>query len=332
MSLISLLLVLLIEQLQPSSLRQPVLRRYLQLADRVADRLPLAQRRQGWLAWALAVLLPAGLSALLYYLLDAVGWLLSLPWLVAVLHVCLAYRPFGQPLARIRDALDMGQEQQARQWLADWKQVDVMALPHHDVLRQALEQGTRDAHRQLFGVLAAFLIGMLLGLGPAGAVLFRAADVLAQHWRQPRAGEDAAADALLTDVSRQAWNWINWLPARVTAASFAVAGNFEQALDNWRFQMQGLPASVSDTDTDADTLVQATAMGAIDLSWPLPAAVGTPRLPAPQDLPAADAPGASMLVEQPGLRSLQALSGLIRRALWLWCLLLALITLTRWVS
>lgn len=73
MSLISLLLVLLIEQLQPSSLRQPVLRRYLRLADRVADRLPLAQRRQGWLAWALAVLLPAGLSALLYYLLDAVG-------------------------------------------------------------------------------------------------------------------------------------------------------------------------------------------------------------------------------------------------------------------
>ena len=38
------------------------------------------------------------------------------------------------------------------------------------------------------------------------------------------------------------------------------------------------------------------------------------------------------VVEQPGLCSLQTLSGLIRRALWIWCLLLALITLTRWVS
>ena len=178
-------------------------------------------------------------------------------------------------------------------------------------------------------MLSAFLIGMLLGLGPAGAVLFRAADVVVTHWRQPPDQDDAVQRSLLVDVARQAWNRINWLPARLTAASFAVAGNFEQALDNWRFQTQAAPASLS--DTDADVLVQATAMGAIDLSWPLPAATGTPRLPAPLE-PSGTAMPSVRVVEQPGLCSLQTLSGLIRRALWIWCLLLALITLTRWVS
>ena len=331
MSLISLLLVLLIEQFQPQPqpLRQLLLRRYLPLVDRMVAHLQPVGQRQGWLAKAIAVLLPAALSALLYHLLDAAGWLLSLAWLVAVLHVCLTYRSFSQPLARIRDALDIGQEQQARQLLAEWKQVDIGSLPRQDLLRQALGQGTQDAHHQLLGVLSAFLIGMLLGLGPAGAVLFRAADVVVTHWRQLPDQDDAVQRSLLVDVARQAWNRINWLPARLTAASFAVAGNFEQALDNWRFQTQVAPASLS--DTDADVLVQATAMGAIDLSWPLPAATGTLRLPAPLE-PSGTAMPYVRVVEQPGLCSLQTLSGLIRRALWIWCLLLALITLTRWVS
>ena len=331
MSLISLLLVLLIEQFQPQPqpLRQSLLRRYLPLVDRVVAHLQPVGQRQGWLAWAIAVLLPAALSALLYHLLDAAGWLLSLAWLVAVLHVCLTYRSFSQPLARIRDALDTGQEQQARQLLAEWKQIDIGSLPRQDLLRQALGQGTQDAHHQLLGVLSVFLIGMLLGLGPAGAVLFRAADVVVTHWRQLPDQDDAVQRTLLVDVARQAWNRINWLPARLTAASFAVAGNFEQALDNWRFQTQVAPASLS--DTDADVLVQATAMGAIDLSWPLPAATGTLRLPAPLE-PSGTAMPSVRVVEQPGLCSLQTLSGLIRRALWIWCLLLALITLTRWVS
>ena len=65
MSLISLLLVLLIEQFQPQPqpLRQLLLRRYLPLVDRMVAHLQPVGQRQGWLAWAIAVLLPAALSA-----------------------------------------------------------------------------------------------------------------------------------------------------------------------------------------------------------------------------------------------------------------------------
>jgi adenosylcobinamide-phosphate synthase len=41
---------------------------------------------------------------------------------------------------------------------------------------------------------------------------------------------------LFGEFARRAFHAINWLPARATALTFAIAGNFEDAMYSWRTQ------------------------------------------------------------------------------------------------
>ena len=45
-----------------------------------------------------------------------------------------------------------------------------------------------------------------------------------------------AVSEALQQVARTAWYWVDWVPARITAISFAVVGSFEEAIDGWRQQ------------------------------------------------------------------------------------------------
>lgn len=66
MSLLSLIAVFLIEQLQPLHYRRVVADPLAAWADFVESRCNAGAYRHGVLAWCLAVLLPVGLVALLY--------------------------------------------------------------------------------------------------------------------------------------------------------------------------------------------------------------------------------------------------------------------------
>lgn len=342
MAFFAIVCALLIEQVYPLPLHNPVYQAYRRLADWVARNLTAGQSRQGWVAWSAAVLVPAALSALVYVLLHEVGWLLAWLWSVVVLFVTLGFRQFSHHVTAIRDALDMGDEIRARQLLAEWKSVETVTLPRSSILRQVLEYAVLDAHRHVFGVLVAFLIGAAFGLGPAGAVLFRAAEYVARYWREQRGLPDSPASGSLPDQAQAAWNWINWLPARATAASFAVAGNFEQAVDNWR---QAAATRGTVAQTDAEAVVLAAAMGAVDLPWPLaPEGQGQlARLPAPAVGTAASDFGADIWdapEPQPparaatplGMQHLQLLVGLVWRAILMWGGVIALVGFTSWVS
>jgi len=95
------------------------------------------------------------------------------------------------------------------------------------VARAAIEQGLLSAHRQVFGTMAWFV-----AFGPAGAVVYHLAALLDEIWGR-RA--DAGADAFGRFAAR-AFYWIDWVPARLTAAGLAVVGNFEDAVYCWRMQ------------------------------------------------------------------------------------------------
>ena len=96
----------------------------------------------------------------------------------------------------------------------------------------AVEKNTYlEANNRIFGVIFWFLVAG--PLGPAFAFGFRVLNSLRRYTATLPGGEELhRAAALLHGLAA-------WIPARITSASFALAGNFDDAIDAWR----GLPAN-----------------------------------------------------------------------------------------
>ncbi|MCU7808014.1 MAG: regulatory signaling modulator protein AmpE [Candidatus Thiodiazotropha sp. (ex Semelilucina semeliformis)] len=90
-------------------------------------------------------------------------------------------------------------------------------------LSQAVAEGTLfQANQRIFAVLFWFLL-----LGPMGALLYRLSTRLPQL-------EYANRDLDFYLNAKQLVVILDWLPARVTAVCYAIAGSFEDALYGWR--------------------------------------------------------------------------------------------------
>ncbi len=118
-----------------------------------------------------------------------------------MLYVTLGFRQFSHHFTGIRDALEDGQEDAARERLAHWQQVDAGMLPRSEIVRHVIEYSVISAHRHVFGVLAWFSILAALGLGPTGAVFYRMAEFVSRYWHHRHAagcttGQRSAADGL----------------------------------------------------------------------------------------------------------------------------------------
>jgi adenosylcobinamide-phosphate synthase len=153
---------------------------------------------------------------------------------VALLYLTLGFRQFSHYFTDIRDALDRGDENLARQRLAEWRHLDASELPRTEVLRHVIEHSLLAAHRHVFGVFFWFVVLSALGLGPAGAVLYRMAEFSSRYWAFRHRTLDAPANDHLLALSRRLFQWIDHVPARLTAFGFAVVGNFEEAIGCWR--------------------------------------------------------------------------------------------------
>jgi len=319
MSFFALLFALLLEQARPLPETNPVHAFAVQWARRVGHAVDVGTARHGWIAWSLAVILPALLAAAVHLALARwLGWLLPLLWSVAVLYVTLGFRQFSHHFTGIRDALADGDTQRARELLAQWKQVDASAVPQTELVRHVIEHSVLDAHRHVFGVLLWFSVFAALGLGPAGAVLYRMAEFVPRGWRQPDASSMPASDAL-REVAQRAWHLVDWLAARCTAIGFAVVGNFEEAIDNWRNHAQRFP-------DDNDGVILAATSGALNVRLG-----GEPLRPADPSDATEDEPAAveSTPGREPEIAHLRSVVGLVWRTVVLWMLLIALLSLAR---
>jgi adenosylcobinamide-phosphate synthase len=264
------------------------------------------QAAQAWLVWGGVVVLPALAVALLDGALARVSGLLSFAWTVVVLYLCLGFRQFSHHFTAIRAALESGDELRARQVLAQWLGGVVIDWPRAELLRRTMAAGILASHRHVLGVLAWYAIGSVLGLGAAGAVLYRLADGCAQWWADP-ARDRAVVSAALSRLAQWLWCWIDAPAARLSALAFAVVGHFEQALERWRQQRR--PWS-----EPSDALLLAVAGGAVQV-----------RL-----VPLASEELSLELEErEPQLAHLASVVGLVWRSVVLWLLLLALALLAR---
>lgn len=324
MSFFAILFALLIEQARPLARSNPVHAGLRLWARWVSRNFDAGKSHHGWVAWALTVVGPTLAAAVIYWLLDGfVGWPLAIVWSTVVLYFTLGFRQFSHHFTAIRDALDAGDEAQARELLAQWQRVEVADLPRSELLRHVIEYSVLAAHRHVFGVLACYSILAALGFGPAGAVLYRLAEFVARYWLHRSATHPVSTG--LQAASARAWYWIDWVPARATALAFAVVGSFEEAIDCWRHHAQRFP-------NDNDGVVLAATSGAVNVRLggeALRSAATEQGTAAGEPSPGDSADSESTPGREAEPAHLRSIVGLVWRSVVLWMVLLALLTLAR---
>ena len=308
MGFFAILVALLLEQARPLAYDNVVHAGLRGWSRTVRRNLDAGESSHGWVAWSLAVGVPAITMALVYWGLWWFSSVLAFVWMVAVLYVTLGFRQFSHHFSEIRNALEEGNDALAREKLAAWLRVDASSLPRSELLRQVIEHSVLSAHRHVFGVLVCFVVFWALGLGPAGAVFYRSAEYLSRNWR---ARPDGTPSVALQHAAAKAWAFVDHVPARVTALGFAVVGNFEEAVASWRGDAERfVPGS--------NGVVLAATSGALNVRL-------TPQAD-PSLVPEEGDPGSR---PEPQLAHLGSVVGLVWRAVVLWMLLLALVTLAR---
>jgi adenosylcobinamide-phosphate synthase len=267
------------------------------------------------------VVLPALLAAGLFMAISHRSLLLALAFNVVVLYLCLGFRQFSHYFTDIRNALDQGDEVRARHLLAEWRGLDVEGLPRTDFIRLVIEHALISAHRHVFGVFFGFVLLSVLGLGPAGAVLYRLAEFSARHWRGHSVPGADVVSHLAADA-RAFFRWVDHVPARLTAAGFAVVGNFEESVNAWRRD-----AALWNDPNDGVILAAASGAVGVQLGVAEPGGlIVIPESPPDPGLePPAGAEGAGAAT--PTAAHLQSMVGLVWRSVVLWMLLVALLTL-----
>lgn len=193
-------------------------------AQFIESRLNRGHRLLGLLAWTVAVMPWVTLAWAFQQL--APGGLL-----VAAIDIALLYFSLGaQSLKEHADAvlrpLQAGDLDEARQKVGWMVSRDTSSLDETGVAKAGLESVLENGNDAIFGTLFWFAIA-----GGPGALLFRLANTLDAMWgyRTPRFLQFGWAAARIDDA-------LNWLPARLTALSYALMGNAWQALTCWKSQ------------------------------------------------------------------------------------------------
>ena len=189
---------------------------------------PSTQKIFGLLAWLMVVLplpiLLAGLDAALghsiwTFLLDTI-----------LLYLCIGRKSLKEHGLRVFSALNQSDLEQARFHTSmivsrDTKNLDAGGCP-----RATVESILENGNDSLYGALFWFVL-----CGGAGAVLYRLANTLDAMWgyRNERYLHFGWAAAKLDDL-------LNYLPARLCALCYALAGNRQLAFQCWRQQASEL--------------------------------------------------------------------------------------------
>lgn len=323
MSFFSLLAVFILEQIQPLPYRHFVRNPLNALAGLLSRRFNAGQYQHGMLA-TLIVLVPLLMFLLVvYFALDEVNPLLAWAFNVLVLYLTMGFRQFSHHYTEILVALRQEDLPLARQLLADWRYAngvpasDKQGLePAEEIARESIELALLGAHRHVFAVLLWFV----LLPGPLGAVLYRVTGLLAEAWEQSESKMGSTSSDFPL-FARRLFVLLDWLPARATAAAFAIVGNFEDAVYCAR-------AEWTDWSDKATGIILASAAGALGVRLSTRVAVAeVPVVDGLEEFSEATDEMSEPFGQTAGVDFMQSAVGLVWRATVLWVLLLFLLGL-----
>ena len=322
MSFFAILLALVLEQAHPLNPVNAIYTAVKRWVAWVARTFDAGVRHQAWVTWGITVIGPALLTMLVHWALEwGLGWLFAMVWNVALLYITLGFRQFSHHFTAIREALENGDETQARELLAQWQQVQVGQIPRSEIVRHVIEFSMIAAHRHVFGVFFWYAVLSIIGLGPVGAVVYRLTELAQRRWQEPTEEGSVVSEALQSVASR-AWQAMDWLPSRMTALGFAIVGSFEDAMDGWRNHAQNFP-------NDNDGVILAATAGAINIRLG-----GAPlQAPTDDDTESKDTAGASSTPGRtPEVAHFAQVVGLVWRTVIMWLVLVALLTMANLVG
>lgn len=195
----------------------------------IEQRLHADKHVAGLVCWCVAVLPPV---ALVWWLMH--GLAVISPWLSAaasalVLYLAIGLRSLGEHAQAVARPLQAGDLAAARSAVGRMVSRDVQALDQHQVAAAATESVLENGSDAVFAALFWFAL-----LGAPGVVLYRLANTLDAMWgyRTPRHRRFGWAAARIDDV-------LNLVPARLTAFTYALLGQFRLALRCWWTQARG---------------------------------------------------------------------------------------------
>lgn len=322
MGFIALIFALLIEQGRPLPANNLAHRFITGLAEFVRGSTDAGQRQHGLVGWLVVVGFTLGVLVALDRLAAALHPLAQFSLHVVVLYFTAGFRQFSHAFTEIQVALaadDLpGARRVLERWLTDISPDDRPDLPARDapvevVCRLAIAHSLVAAHRHVFGPLFWYI----LLPGPIGPVLYRLAESLARRWASPIAQGESRVVEPYGRVAELAYRVLDWLPVRLSAAGFAIVGNFEDAIYCWR------GAVSAGTGSEQRALLLATGGGALGL-----------RI-AEAELEARWASGEQGFEWQgvsPDASGLRSAVGLVWRSVILWIGLYAMVSVAAWLG
>ena len=199
---------------------------YSDWAESIEQRFNGGLRSQGIFAVLLAIapiLIVISLAALV---LGQIAGALTFLFSVAVLYLCVDLYRLGAVAHSIATALENGDVAHAAAHLKELTGKDTIETTEAGVAHATVEAILKQGNKLVVAPIFWFLV-----LGPFGAMLQRLASVLDRLWAHTTArfAEFGWAAARLDDL-------LCWIPARITAISYAIMGSFEDALHCWRRQ------------------------------------------------------------------------------------------------
>ncbi len=236
MTLFVLIAALLLEQLRPLFAQKYFQGWLVAYVDYFQHHFNSGEYGHSKTAWWLAVFPLSLVAVLLYWGVYYLSPLLSIFISVLVLYFCMGFGKYSQCFKEIQQALRSNQLDEARTLLSGLSGINMRQLNSEEIARVTIEISVIKALRHLFGVIVWFSMFSLLGLGgAAGALLYRIGWALRTHWTD-KLNADELAEAKFDAFSQEMFHRLEWLPIRLTAATFAVVGNFEDTVYCWRSQ------------------------------------------------------------------------------------------------
>jgi len=228
MNLFALLLGLAIERLLTHQFHLREFRWLDPLFDNAfspLSKIPGGLSLVGVALFAVGLTLPV--AAVVWLLEDA---LLQIPYFafaVLVLLFSLGPRDLKEEADEYAAAVEAGEREQMQRLAKELIETDA-SEDLAEQLRQVERAIYVQANNRVFGVVFWFIL-----LGPAGAWLFRVVDLMRRRVAFRYSDDDARWGNLAAAV-RSLHGLLAWIPARLLAIGYALAGSFEEAIADWR--------------------------------------------------------------------------------------------------
>lgn len=331
MNLIALLIGLIIERLATRIFHW----RRMRWLDRIIDAgFNRAASLENWPALIplllLTVLLALPVALVIFALGDSFHGFPYLALAIVVLFFSLGPADIGEDIDEYCAALREDDEDRIRQTARALVEGDIRE-DEEERVAQVESAVFVQANNRLFAVIFWFValgaLGPFGALGPLSAWTYRVTDLIRRRAVFNAAREDDSsdsevlpADGAVDDADRgelkstssdrlckaaiQLHGWLAWIPARLTAIGYAIAGHFDAALHAWRQPREHSPVSTSE---GSELLLARVGIGALALH---------------------DKDGESL--NERAVRGATAANRLVFRLLLIWAVVIAALTLYGW--